>query len=37
LLWSAIDAHGVSARLQGVQPSAMDPLTWNVADWSVTK
>ena len=33
LLWSALEAHGVSARLKGVMPSANDPLTWNVADW----
>jgi peptide/nickel transport system substrate-binding protein len=35
LLWSALEAHGVSERLQGVQPSANDPLTWNVADWTI--
>jgi peptide/nickel transport system substrate-binding protein len=35
LLWSALDSHGVSGRLQGVQPSANDPLTWNVADWTI--
>jgi peptide/nickel transport system substrate-binding protein len=37
LLWSALEAHGLSSRLQGVQPSANDPLTWNVADWTVTE
>ena len=37
LLWSAVDAHGISGRLQGVQPSVNDPLTWNIADWSVTE
>jgi len=37
LLWSALEAHGVSARLQGVQPSANDPLTWNVADWTISE
>jgi len=35
LLWSAVDAHGISARLQGVEPTANDPLTWNVADWYI--
>ncbi len=35
LLWSALEAHGVSERLQGVQPSANDPVTWNVADWTL--
>ena len=37
LVWSALEAHGVSARLQNVQPSANDPLTWNVAEWQVTE
>jgi len=35
LLWSALEAHGVSDRLQGVMPSANDPVTWNVADWTL--
>jgi ABC-type transport system substrate-binding protein len=35
LLWSAVDAHGISNRLQGVKSSANDPLTWNVADWTI--
>ena len=35
LLWSAVDAHGISERLQGVQANANDPLTWNVADWTL--
>jgi peptide/nickel transport system substrate-binding protein len=35
LLWSAVEAHGISNRLQGVQSSANDPLTWNVADWTL--
>jgi peptide/nickel transport system substrate-binding protein len=37
LLWSSLDAHGVSERLVGVQPSANDPLTWNVADWTLNE
>jgi peptide/nickel transport system substrate-binding protein len=37
LLWSALEAHGVSERLVGVQPSANDPLTWNVADWTLSE
>ena len=37
LLWSALDAHGISARLHGVEPSVNDPLTWNVADWTVSE
>ncbi|RME44647.1 MAG: peptide ABC transporter substrate-binding protein [Chloroflexi bacterium] len=35
LLWSALEMHGVSNRLGGVQPSVNDPLTWNVADWTL--
>jgi peptide/nickel transport system substrate-binding protein len=37
LLWSALEAHGVSERLVGVEPSANDPLTWNVADWTLNE
>ena len=36
LLFSVYEQHGVAARLQGVLPSANDPLTWNVADWTLT-
>jgi peptide/nickel transport system substrate-binding protein len=35
LLWSALEIHGVSTRLNGVMPSVNDPLTWNVADWTL--
>ncbi|MCP4200065.1 MAG: peptide ABC transporter substrate-binding protein [Proteobacteria bacterium] len=35
LLWSSLEQHCISERLQGVLPSANDPLTWNVADWTV--
>ena len=37
LLFSAFDASGVSARLQGVQATINDTHTWNVADWTVTE
>ncbi len=37
LLFSTLEMHGVSARLEGVQPSVNDPVTWNVADWTVTE
>jgi len=37
LLWSAIEGHGVSKRLNNVFPSVNDPLTWNVADWTLTE
>jgi peptide/nickel transport system substrate-binding protein len=35
LLWSSLEMHGVSGRLNNVQPSVNDPLTWNVADWTL--
>ncbi len=37
LLWSAVEGHGVSDRLQGVLPNANDPVTWNVADWTLSE
>jgi peptide/nickel transport system substrate-binding protein len=37
LLFSTLEMHGLSDRLQGVLPSANDPVTWNVADWSVSE
>jgi ABC-type transport system substrate-binding protein len=37
LLWSAAEQHGVAERLQGVQPSTNDQVTWNIADLSVTE
>jgi len=37
LLWSAIEGHGVAKRLNNVLPSVNDPLTWNVADWTITE
>jgi ABC-type transport system substrate-binding protein len=35
LLFSTLEQHGLSDRLQGVLPSANDPVTWNIADWTV--
>jgi len=35
LLFSTLEMHGLSERLQGVLPSANDPVTWNVADWTI--
>jgi peptide/nickel transport system substrate-binding protein len=35
LLFSAINADAHSTRLQGVQSSANDMATWNVADWTI--
>jgi peptide/nickel transport system substrate-binding protein len=37
LLFSTLEMHGVSERLQGVLPNANDPVTWNIADWTVTE
>jgi len=35
LLFSTLEQHGISERLQGVLPSANDPVTWNIADWTL--
>jgi peptide/nickel transport system substrate-binding protein len=35
LLFSTLEQHGISDRLQGVLPSANDPVTWNIADWTL--
>jgi hypothetical protein len=35
LLFSAVEGNGVSRRLQGVQSTVNDPITWNVADWTL--
>ena len=37
LLFSTLEMHGLSERLQGVQPSVNDPVTWNIADWTVSE
>jgi peptide/nickel transport system substrate-binding protein len=37
LLWSAIDANGYSNRVEGVQATVNDIMTWNVADWKVVE
>ena len=37
LLWTAMEGHGVSKRLNNVLPSVNDPATWNVADWTVSE
>ncbi len=37
LLWTALDIHAINTRLQGVEANVNDPLTWNVADWTVTE
>ena len=35
MLFSAVEGNGVSTRLQGVQSSVNDSITWNVADWQL--
>jgi peptide/nickel transport system substrate-binding protein len=37
LLFSAVDASINSTRIEGVQATVNDTLTWNVADWQVVK
>jgi peptide/nickel transport system substrate-binding protein len=37
ILWTEIDADGYSTRLQGVQATINDLVTWNVADWKVVE
>ncbi|MBG7609571.1 MAG: peptide ABC transporter substrate-binding protein [Anaerolineae bacterium] len=37
LLFSTLEQHGVSERLHGVLPSANDPVTWNIADWTLSE
>ena len=36
-LFSTLEQHGLSERLQGIRPTAFDIVTWNVADWTVTE
>jgi ABC-type transport system substrate-binding protein len=37
LLWTEIDADGYSIRVEGVQATVNDIMTWNVADWRVVE
>ena len=37
LVFSTLEQHGISDRLLGVLPSVNDPVTWNIADWSVAE
>jgi peptide/nickel transport system substrate-binding protein len=37
LLYTTLDQYGVNTRVVGIQPSVNDPLTWNVAEWSVSE
>jgi ABC-type transport system substrate-binding protein len=37
LLFSAVNADAHSTRLEGVQSTVNDMVTWNVADWRLTQ
>jgi ABC-type transport system substrate-binding protein len=37
ILWTEIDADANSTRVEGVQATTNDIMTWNVADWKVTE
>jgi len=37
LMFSAVNADAFSLRLQGVQSSSNDLVTWNIADWQIVK
>jgi ABC-type transport system substrate-binding protein len=37
LLWSEVEADAHSTRIEGVQATANDATTWNVANWRVVK
>ena len=37
LLFTTINADAYSARMQGVQATSNDIVTWNVADWTLTE
>jgi peptide/nickel transport system substrate-binding protein len=36
-LFSTMDAHAYSDRVDGVQATVNDPMTWNIADWKLGK
>jgi peptide/nickel transport system substrate-binding protein len=37
ILWTEIDADGYNTRVEGVQATVNDIMTWNVADWKVVE
>jgi glucose/mannose transport system substrate-binding protein len=37
ILWTEVDANGYSMRVEGVQATVNDIMTWNVADWEVVE
>jgi peptide/nickel transport system substrate-binding protein len=36
-LFSTAEVHGVSSRVQGAAANTHDPLTWNIADWTISE
>jgi peptide/nickel transport system substrate-binding protein len=37
ILWTEIDADGYNTRVEGVQATVNDIMTWNVADWKIVE
>jgi ABC-type transport system substrate-binding protein len=37
ILWTEVDADGYNTRVEGVQATVNDIMTWNVADWKVVE
>ena len=37
ILWTEIDANAYSTRVEGVQATVNDIMTWNVANWKIVK
>ena len=37
ILWTEIDADGNNTRVEGVQATVNDIMTWNIADWKVVE
>ena len=37
ILWTEIDADAYNTRVEGVQATVNDIMTWNVADWKVVE
>jgi peptide/nickel transport system substrate-binding protein len=37
ILWTEIDANGYNVRIEGVQATVNDVMTWNVGDWKVVE
>jgi peptide/nickel transport system substrate-binding protein len=37
ILWTEVDADGYSMRVEGVEATVNDIMTWNVADWKIVE